>query len=192
MLKQSVLATALAFGTATYSSAATILFDFEENLSDNSTTQSYSVAGLNLTVGSVGGNINRGGRGLGVSGTPEGGRLGDGETLTFSFDQPIFSVTARIFESGPEDEDFRFSGFGSTTDYIAEGGGPAYTTITINSGTGVNSILFQGLEPNAGGNRGVRIGSLEVRLTPIPLPASGVLLGIAALGLVGRNKRQGS
>ena len=171
--------------TASASSAATIMYDFKQNLSDTSATASYTVDGVTLTVDSFGGNLNRGRWGLGVQGNPEGGRLGSGELLAFSFDRDIVSITTTVFETGNEDEDFRFFGIGNGNTVTVAGGGNgrSFTSYTENLASAVTSFGVIGLEPNAAGNRGIRIASIEIELAPIPLPASGALLGAALLGL---------
>lgn len=191
LLRKSLLAAFFAVFAASASHAATILYDFEENLGNNSTSLSYSESGLGLTVTAAGDRINRGNSGLGVRGNPEGGRLGLGESLTFTFAQGVYSFSARIFESGAEDELFRFAGFGQTLDLTAEGGGSAFTTVTFISDTPMTTFTISGLEPNASGNRGVRVGSVEVSTTPVPLPAAGglMLLAIAGLGLHAQRKK---
>lgn len=168
---------------ATTASAVTVLFNFEQNLSDNQTTVSYLESGVTLTVISDGGNVHRAGNGMGVSGNPEGARIGLGEELSFSFaGYRIDSFTATIWERGTENERFIF---GSEGEQIAIGGanGVSLQTFTAVLAGGASSFTIQGVEPNAGGNRGIKVTEILVELTAVPLPASSWMLLASLLGL---------
>lgn len=185
------LATSLFLSVAaTAASATTILFDFQQGL-NNPATANYSVDGLGLTVTSTGGNIARGNRGLGVTGNPEGGWLGLGEELSFSFGQAIQSVTVVMRERGPSDGAFTFGGIGDgSTLTFGNGNGQSTATFTETLSIATSAFSVIGLEPDVAGGAGVRVASIEVTLAPIPVPASGGLLlaGLIGLGAYKRRK----
>ncbi|SHG64286.1 VPLPA-CTERM protein sorting domain-containing protein [Cognatiyoonia sediminum] len=179
----SVLLTAFFLSFATSASAITVLYDFEQNLSDNQTSVDYIENGVTLTVSSTGGQVHRAGNGIGVRGNPEGARIGLGEQLTFTFDgYRIDSFTATIWERGSEDEQFIFGSDGLLT---AFGGtnGVSLQTFTASLLNGASSFTIQGVVPNGPGNRGIKISNIQVELSEIPLPASSGLLLAAIMGL---------
>lgn len=186
----SVVLTAFFLLFATSASAVTVLFDFEQNLSDNQTSVDYVKNGVTLTISSTGGQVHRAGNGIGVRGNPEGARIGLGEQLTFSFaGYRIDSFMATVWERGSEDERFIF---GPDGQQIILGGtnGTTLQTFTSNLAGGASSFTIQGVEPNGPGNRGIKIANIQVGLSQVPLPASGFLLLISLLGLGVYKKRR--
>ena len=142
---------------------------------------------------SSGGNIARGNRGLGITGNPEGGWLGLGEQLTFSFGQNIEAITVTMRERGPNDGEFTFGGFG-TGGAITFGNGNGQSTATFveSFASALSSFSIIGLEPNdPSGAAGVRVASIEVTLAEVPVPASSGLLlaGLFGLGFYKRRQR---
>lgn len=184
------LLTTLAFTVAASSaSAITILYDFEQNLSDNQTSIDYVESGVTLNVTANGDQIHRAGNGMGVRGNPEGSRIASGEQLTFSFDgYRIDSFTATIWERGAEDETFIFGNSGIQT-ALGGANGVSLQTFTEILASGTSSFTIQGLEANGAGNRGIKIANIEVTLSEVPVPASGGLL-LAALVGVGIYRRK--
>lgn len=194
-LKSIFTAIAVTCCTATAASATTILYDFTDNLSDNSSSLTYTESGEDLTIkasrrdnpGLVR-NINRGGGGLGVSPGREGGRLGTDEVLTFTIDsgREISGLIATIWETGNQTEEFSVIVNGVTTTFSVPGGdgGASVQTFDLTSlfATGTNVFSIVG-ESNGSGNRGVRVGSVEVTLTAVPVPAGGLLL-FSGIGLL--------
>jgi len=161
---------------------------------DQSFGTTATVDGVTLTVGATGGAVVSRNNGLGVSGRPEGRRLGLGETLSFNFSEDVLSVTASIFENGSEDEDFAFTSLDGTVNSVILGGtnGVSLTNFSQVFSAATNTFSFSGLEANAPGNRGIKIRSITVETSEpanVPLPAGGLMLGTGLLGLGIARKR---
>lgn len=179
-------------------SAATILYDFAENLSDDQTDLTYVVDGAALTVEAAGPRaiefINRHRRGIGVSPGREGARLAGGESLSFTFDGNISSLVATIWERRSEDEDFAVFVNGIQTDFTILGGGNGQSTVAFDlSGlflSETNTFSIVGTQSTGPGNRGILVSSIEVELIPVSLPAGGLLLATGFLGLAVTRRRK--
>lgn len=199
-LKSIFAAIAVTCCTATAASATTILYDFTNNLSDDSSTLTYTEGGQDLRVDASRRDnansvlINRGGRGLGVSPGREGGRLGRDEVLTFTIEsgREISGLSVSLWERGTEDEVFSIVVNGVSTNFTVLGGGSGASTQTFDlsslfsSDTNTFSIVGESSGP---GNRGGRLSSIEVTLVPVPLPASGALL-LSSLAIVTATRRK--
>ena len=70
--------------SAESAAAAVVNFDLTGN-NPNGPTFTLTEGSTSMVVTSTGGNIARTNNGFGVTGAPEGGRLGLGESLTFDF-----------------------------------------------------------------------------------------------------------
>ena len=184
-----IAAVGMFVGTAV--SASTVTFDFSGSGGNTgSTTANYMQGGINLDVVSTGGNITIGGNGLGVSGTPNRGRLGVGELLSFTFSPAVKLLTSIVFEAGN----------GTDTVRIRDGSGTVLTSFVVNNAPGLftqdlsalnltaSTYLFD-VTSSSGSRQGVRIAGLEV--AAVPLPASGLLL-IAGLGGLAAMRRRRS
>lgn len=186
---RTILASAVMLATAaTGASAASVYYDFKVN-APNLQTVTYGTRGTALTVSSNINRISRHANGLGVTQGAEEGRLGLGEELAFAVKAgKIRALTMTFFEAGAEDETFAVVIDGVQTDLLIPGGtrGASYQSIDLTSllpGGEVTTFTVVGLEPDAAGNRGIRLA--DVALTTIPLPAGGALLLTGLLGLVG-------
>ncbi len=182
--------------SASAASAATVTYNFQAS-GTNGATINYSSGGVDMTVTGAVGNVAVTNNGLGVTGNPEGGRLGLGESLTFDFGTTLVDqISGLIFESGGQTEQFGITiGGVSTVFTLPAAAGSSFVNIDFTSlipTGGVSSFTIFGLEPDAAGNRGVKVGEITVNaLTAIPLPAGGLLLlsGLGALTLRGRRTR---
>jgi hypothetical protein len=190
---KSILAALAIVCAASAAPAATISYDLTAGGSNNSSSLSFTNTGVTMGVTSTGGTINRNVNGFGVGGTVNAGRLGLGEALTFSFSEAISSFTAAIFETGREAERFgvRINGLPTLFTIAASSNGTSFTTFNFASlfTTPITSFSIFGVEPNAGGNRGVRVSNVTVTtpppivISPVPLPA-GLILLLTALGAI--------
>lgn len=181
--------------TGSASTAATVGFDFSGSGGNTgSNTSVFTESGVSVSVVSTGGNINIGSKGLGVQGNPDSGRMGVGESLTFSFSPMVSLLSAVAFERGN----------GSDTVAISDASGTVLNTFIVSSVPG--SLFTQDLSgfnltgdtftfsviAASGSLPGLRIRSLEVdpELTPVPLPATSLLLfaGIGGLAMFRRHK----
>ncbi|NBZ89872.1 PEP-CTERM sorting domain-containing protein [Stagnihabitans tardus] len=137
---------------------------------------------LNSTVTGSGFNViaNPGLNAVGMNGTNLQFGLLDGETLTITFDTAITAFGA-IFAAVNNDNTQRstFSG-GGTTDWLPTTPGAFSSFFGIVSDTAFTSITITGLAPSEGfGIDDLRFASA----TPVPVPASGLLLaGVALAG----------
>jgi hypothetical protein len=206
-LKSFLTAITITCAGATSANATTILYDFTDNFSDDQTTVNYVEDGYTVDIEAGRTDnpglvrfVNRGNRGLGVSPGSEGGRFGDNESLTFTFgdDIEITGLVATIWERGTEDESFSVIVNGVTTTFTLDGvpasesgNGQSVQTFDLTSlfSTGTNTFSFVG-ESSGPGNRGVRIGSIQVDIVAVPVPAGGGLLLTGLLGLGYLRQRQ--
>lgn len=175
------LALTLAASTA---DAAVVSFDF--------TAPRATVADVTRTVNGVtavatpaSNNIRINSAGIGVTTNPEGGRLGAGETILFTTSHRFDALSVDIWETGNQDEDFRVTVNGVSVDYTIAGGTGGRSTVTFDLSAlvpagGLNAFSITGLEPNAAGNRGVRVAG--VTINAIPVPATGALMLAGLLG----------
>lgn len=176
--------------------AAVVSFDFN-GPAQSVSSLSQVVDGVTVTVTPNSNQIRQNGAGLGVTTNPEGGRLGLNESLTFTFSTAITSLSALIWETGNQDEAFGISINGSSQNFIISGGGNGASFASFDASGlipvgGITSVTIFGSEPNAAGNRGVRVSGLTVEvptLPQVPLPAGGALLA-SALGLAVLRKRR--
>ncbi len=135
--------------------------------------------------------INRGTRGWGVRGRPEGGRIAAGEALVFDFDGVRQSLGGvMIFEAGDEVETFDiyadYELVGSFT--IPAGPNRGISEFDLEAFEAVGSVFaFVGTSPSGAGNRGIRLSELTV--TAVPIPAGGLLL-LSGLGIMTLRKRR--
>lgn len=173
--------------SASGASAATVSYNFQSG-GPNGSSVSYSTGGIDLTVSGAGGNVAVTNNGLGVTGNPENGRLGLGETLTFDFGTVMVDqISGLIFEAGGQAEQFGITIGGISTVFtVPAAAGTSFVNFDFTSlipTGGVSSFSIFGLQPNASGNRGVKVG--EITVNTIPLPAGGLLLmsGLGALAL---------
>ena len=188
-------------------SAAT--FNFQSNGADNNSTVAFGpVDGVSLVVDAfkvfnpstttfTDGDVNQGSNGLGVSGDPEGGRLGAGEGLQFQFSPNVSVVSSLVFERGDQNEDFIVfddtnTQVGGTFTVLGGGAGNSTQLFDLSALNIVGSFFtIVGID-SGGGNRGVRIAELTV--TPVPLPAALPLFagGLGLLGLLGWRRKRAS
>ncbi|MEY1555824.1 hypothetical protein AB3Y40_09340 [Yoonia sp. R2331] len=192
-----LISTLFALGLmATGASAATVNYNFQAG-GPNGSSVSYTSGGVDLTVSSGGGNVAVTNNGLGVTGNPEGGRLGLGESLTFDFGGILVDqISGLVFEAGPQAEQFGVIINGVSTLFTVPAGlGNSFTTLNFSSlipTGGVSSFTIFGVQPNAPGNRGVKVGGITVNainIPPVPLPAGGALL-LTGLGLLALRRRR--
>lgn len=173
--------------------ALTIAYDFDGG--PNGQTLEFTQSDVLLTVtaeNETGGvaTVSHNGNGLGVAGNPESGRLALDERLTFDFGTEVVRVlSVEIFESGSQPEEVRVQGGGATVDLQLLGTGMNPLAFDLTSeGIVTSRIDFIGLVPNGGGNRGVRIASIEVEVVPLPGSLTLALGAVGALVLVARRR----
>ena len=174
-LTKLITAAALSAGLmATAASAATI-FNFTGSRSNLGTSQSYSVDGIGLDVTSTGGNIHRNGSGLGVTGNPDGNRLGSNnstsESLTFSFSRSLTLLGGIVFEHRGGVEMFE----------ILDGDSNVIAMRRVSGPGGSSTVTVDDLDLEGGtftfrhvSGSGIRINEFSV-LVPVPLPAAGTV-----------------
>lgn len=165
------------------SASASLVFNFEQDLSDFQHSIDYSMGGYTLTVeafdttDSFVNNVFRSSNGLGVSGQPDGGNFGAGESLSFSLDTTLFSLL---------EIDFRVYGSDSATVTLFGGVGESFvgerslgkiSTFSM-SNAGINSFS---VAHSAGLFRIAEVRFLEGAVS-VPSPS---ILSIFLIGLVG-------
>lgn len=174
---------------ASTAGAAVINFDFTDS---TATVPTYTATsgGFTMTATPTTNNIRVNSVGIGVTGRPEGGRLGAGETIVFN--GPTFdTLTIAVWETGTEDEDFRVTIDGTSYDFTIPGGGIGRSTVNFDLSSllpsgGINVFSVTGLETNAPGNRGVRIAEVIVNVVPLPAGAALLLTGLFGFGAIRR------
>lgn len=191
-MKTLISAISALFLSVTAASAATINYDFLAS-GTNSSSVSYSEGGVDLTVTAALGNVAVTANGLGVTGNPEASRIGLGESLTFDFGSVLVDqITGLMFETQNQSEQFGIIINGAATLFtLPAAPGTSFVTLDFTSlipTGGVSSFTIFGVQPNAAGNRGVKVGGITVNainVPAIPLPASGLLLltGFGAIAL---------
>lgn len=190
MMKTAILAAI--FGLfASSASAALINFDFTDS-TNTVPTYSATAGGFAVTATPTTDALRINSSGIGVTTNPEGGRLGAGETIVFT--APLFdALTIAIWETGNQDEDFRVTINGTSYDFTIAGGGRGASTVTFDltsllpsGGTSIFSVT--GLEPNASGNRGVRVASVSINVVPLPAGAALLLTALLGFGAIRRRR----
>ncbi len=191
-MKKIVSALAALFLSASAAQAATVTYDFL-GAATNVPTLTLNSGGVSLDITATGGNVARTANGIGVTGNPEGGRLGLGEFLTFDFGTTIVDqIEGLVFEAGGQAEQFGVIIDGTVTIFtLPAAGGNSTLAFDFNSlipATGVSVFTIFGAQPDAAGNRGVKVTGLTVNainLASVPLPAGSLLLltGLGALAL---------
>ena len=195
-LKYSLTAGMVALGVAAggAASAATVEFDFREIVDEpNAATVVMERRGVTATITSTGGSVTTGTEGLGVSGNPNGGRWGVGETLTITFSKNAILDMATVFELGGGSNDVEVEdGSGNLLlSFDATDGANTDSFFQATPGGLIEGTVFVFSLTNSDGSasqRGIRLTELDVSI--IPLPAGGLLLlaGLGGLAIV-RHRR---
>ncbi|MEO1189802.1 MAG: hypothetical protein AAFW60_12095, partial [Pseudomonadota bacterium] len=153
--------------------AATVTFDFTSNGPDNLSDIDFGpTGGVSLNVNAfnvfdpaggtfVDGNVNQGGNGLGVSGSPEGGRLAGDEALQFTFSPQVTDIEAVVFERGIADEGFLLFDendvFIDAFTVLGLGGGNSFQTFDFSALGVTTGFTIRGLDPSGTeNNEGIR------------------------------------
>ena len=177
---------------ASAASAATIL-NLTGSRANLGNTETYSVDDITIDVTSVGGNIHRNSRGLGVTGRPNGNRLSSNddtnESLTFTFSRSVSLLGSLIFEHRRGYETFSISVDGSNDlEYFRTMAPERSNTIVSFSELNLEGTTFTFTHHDGSG---IRINELTV-LVPVPLPAAMpmALLAFGGLFMIGRRRKK--
>lgn len=190
---------------ATAAQAVIVSFDLTGSGGNLGNTEVFGPeSGVSLTVqafknGGTGqsGNIHQNANGLGVNGSPEGGRLAGSEQLSFVFD-PLNTqlLDGLVFERGQLDEHFLLldAGGGLAEAFVVDGsdnsgpGSNSFQTFDFASLNLIGGFSIRGLPVNGDeNNEGVRIAGLTVQtqtpvLLPTPVPAALPLMASIVIG----------
>jgi hypothetical protein len=182
MLGKSILIVVFLFVSMNVS--ANIIFNFNEDLSDNEHSVEYIEDGYTLSVSAFKGmlasvaNVNRFTNGLGVTNPPASGNIGAEEALSFSLDN-LFTGTVNVYLNL-----FNMS----DSALIAVDGAPDMTILNTNQSVwsfflpSTSTFSITGLEVAGTNNDRFRIEKLEF-VSAIPAPSTLIILSLGLIAL---------
>ncbi|MEM6373872.1 MAG: VPLPA-CTERM sorting domain-containing protein [Pseudomonadota bacterium] len=188
-------AAALGLGLMCSAASAVTVFDFTGSNTNLGPDETYVEDGITLDVTSFGGNVFRTNSGIGVSGAPDGSRMGTGlsngtvinESLTFAFSPAVTLLSSIVFEHRDGVENFD----------ILDADGLVLGSFALDNGRNnssrqtISNLNFVGSEftiRHTSGS-GIRISELTVAAVPLPAGLPLALVRFGGLALVARRRK---